>query len=208
MAARALRRGARLAMGAGVSLVAVRGWWFVRNLIVYGEPSGTAAANRFWTLNLPGFDWRDPAARWDFARATWLSFWGYFGWQTIPLPDVFYRQASRLSLLMTVVSVLAAARVVARHRRQRVPLPAYVWQATLLMGLTTVLVLALFVQYSVTVAAQAQGRYLYMAILPAALLFTGGLSAWARGPLVKWIALGLPILWLATMNGAGLAHVP
>ncbi len=202
-----VRRAIPRAAGAGTSVVLVCGWWFVRNLIVYGEPSGTGAANLFWKLNLPGLNWNDLTARWDFVRSTWLSFWGFFGWQTISLPDIFYDQALVLSGLLLGLSGLAALWWLWRGLRGRGPIPAYAWQAGVLLALTTVLLLSSFVQFNLGVALSAQGRYLFPALLPAALLFTGGLQALAPGRWGKTLALSLPLLWLAAMNAVGLTLV-
>ena len=64
-----------------------------------------------------------------------------------------------------------------------------------------------FVQYSLQVAESPQGRYLYLMLLPAALLFTGGLYALPPRRIPKVIALSIPILWLGAMNAVGLGLV-
>ena len=45
-------------------------------------------------------------------------------------------------------------------------------------------------------------------LLPAALVFTGGLYALAPGRPLKAIALSLPLVWLGLMNMVGVALVP
>jgi len=52
-----------------------------------------------------------------------------------------------------------------------------------------------------------QGRYLYLLLLPAALLFTGGLYALPPHRILKTIALSLPLLWLGVLNFVALALV-
>jgi hypothetical protein len=197
------RRGLRLAAGAAGSLVLVCGWWFVRNMFVYGELSGTAAANRFWQLNLPAFNWQDPAARVGFVQASWQSFLGVFGWQSLVLPDVFYDQALQLSVVLLGLSGLAGLRRLQRHLAGRAPIPTYVLQAACLMGLTAILVGFSFVQYSLNVALSAQGRYFFLLLLPAALLFTGGLQALLPGRVLKAISVSMLMLWLAIANIVG-----
>ncbi|MFL5731849.1 MAG: hypothetical protein ACJ78Q_01510, partial [Chloroflexia bacterium] len=201
------RRGLSLAVGALASLALVCGWWFVRNMIAYGEPSGTGAANVFWHRNLMSLDWNNLIARADFIKATWFSFWGFFGWQDLSMPNAFYEQALIVSLVCLSLSVIAGLSLLGRSLTWRSPIAPHIWQSALIMALTAVLLLNSFVQFSLTVANQAQGRYLYLLLLPAALLFTGGLYALPPDRLLKGIALALPILWLAQWNTVGLALV-
>jgi hypothetical protein len=202
-----VRRGLRLAAGATGSLLLVCGWWFVRNMIAYGEPTGTAAANVFWRLHLRGLDWNNPIARADFVLASWYSFWGFFGWQDISMPLTFYDQALWISLVLVALSALAGIWLLARSLIRHSSIPPQVWQPVVVMALVAVLLLNSFVQFSLTVAVQAQGRYLYLLLLPAALLFSGGLYALVPGRIPKTIALGIPILWLAAWNTVGLSLV-
>ena len=67
--------------------------------------------------------------------------------------------------------------------------------------------LVAFVQYSLQVGEAAQGRYLYLLLLPAALLFTGGLYALPPHRILKTMALSLPLLWLGVMNFVALRLV-
>jgi hypothetical protein len=200
-------RGLRLAAGALGALILVSGWWFARNMVAYGEPSGTAAANAFWRLNLPRLDWGNPAARWDFAQGNWRSFWGAFGWQNILMPQEYYDQALTVSLVLLGLSVLAGLALIVRWALGRAVVAPHVWQSVLVMAVVAAVLLYGFVQFSGTVALQAQGRYLYLLLLPAALLFTGGLRALAPGRVGKLIALSIPLLWLGVWNTVGVALV-
>jgi 4-amino-4-deoxy-L-arabinose transferase-like glycosyltransferase len=203
-----LQRGARLAAGAAISALLVCGWWFVRNILAYGEPTGTAASNVFWHRNLPLFNWDDLAARNDFMLSSWRSFWGFFGWQTISMPPDYYDQAGLLSIVFLIMSGIAGLIVIGRWVLKRHRMPAHRWQSVLVMALVAAVQLVAFVQFSLNVALEAQGRYLFLLLLPAALLFTGGLHALAPGRLLKTVALSAPLLWLAFWNVVGLTLVP
>ncbi|HMA36806.1 MAG TPA: glycosyltransferase family 39 protein [Chloroflexia bacterium] len=205
-AARA-RRGAQMAGGAGASALFICGWWFVRNLIAYGEPSGTRDANIFWHATLPLLDWNNADARNGFILASWQSFWGYFGWQNIIMPPEFYDQARLFSSGLVGLTLLAVLGLAAGGLWRRWPVPRHLWQSLLILAVVAVLLLISFVQFSLTVAMQAQGRYLFLLLLPGALIFTFGLYTLAPGRLLKVLALSLPLLWLGVMNAVGLSLV-
>ena len=63
------------------------GWWFGRNMLLYGEPTGIERLTELWGV-------RDP--RDSFALAVselpyaWTSLWGRFGYGQIPLPAWMY----------------------------------------------------------------------------------------------------------------------
>jgi hypothetical protein len=218
-------RGARMAAGAGSAALLVCGWWLVRNLNVYGDLTGTAAVNKFYNITLqpPGFSLATPAQQSAFIESTWKSFWGFFGWQTIPLPAPFYSQAGLFTLVLFGLTGLAALWFIVRRfqmrnaQRRTIPhsefpiphsiVPTYAWQAIAVLAAVGIALLVAFVQYSLQVAEAAQGRYLYLLLLPASLLFTGGLYALPPRRALKIIALSLPMLWLGAMNFVGLGLV-
>jgi hypothetical protein len=220
-----LLRGARMAAGAAGAALLVCGWWLVRNLIVYGDVTGTAAVDRFYNLTIqpPGFNLATPDRQAAFIDATWKSFWGFFGWQTILMPDAFYEQASLFTRLLFGLTVIAAIGFIARRARMRndlnptiphsefhIPhsvIPTYAWQAVIVFVVVAITLVVAFVQYSLQAAEAAQGRYLYLLLLPAALLFTGGLYALPPNRVLKTTALSLPLLWLGAMNFVALGLV-
>ena len=208
-------RGARMAAGATGAGLAVCGWWIVRNMIVYGDPSGTNEVNRFYQMRLqvPGFNLASDGQRAVFADSVWKSFWGNFGWEDKPLPGDFYSQADffvRILVGLTLVAALGFIvwRLVRWWRlRDVVAVSTNIWQATIILAMVTAALVAAFIQYSLTVDDSPQGRYLFVALLPGAILFTGGLYALAPGRVLKAIALSVPIVWLASMNFVGLVIV-
>jgi 4-amino-4-deoxy-L-arabinose transferase-like glycosyltransferase len=208
-----LLRGARMAAGMAGAALALFGWWLVRNLIAYGEVTGAAGVNRFYKANLPGINLAIPDMRAQFIGSTWQSFWGFFGWQDIAMPDSFYSQAGFFTIAFFGLTGLAALGIIAwrfvrwRRNKEQVIIPTYSWQAVSVLFLVGIALVVAYVQYTLQVAEAAQGRYLYLMLLPAALLFTGGLYALAPHRILKVIALSIPILWLAVMNFVGLRLV-
>ena len=204
-----------MAAGAAGACLAVCGWWLVRNLIVYGDFTGTSEVNRFYQMRLqvPGFNLATDGQRTVFADSVWKSFWGNFGWETIALPDDYYSQAeffTRLLVGLTVVAVVGMIvwRFIRWWRfRDVAVVPTRAWQAAIILVVVSAALVVAFVQYNLTVAESPQGRYLFMALLPGGVLFTGGLYALAPHRALKAVALSIPILWLASINFVGLLIV-
>ncbi|MCZ7544142.1 MAG: glycosyltransferase family 39 protein [Anaerolineae bacterium] len=73
----------------------VSGWWFVRNAVLYGEPTGFVRVTEIWGV-------RDPRASLTLALMelpfAWTTLWGRFGYGQVPLPGALYT-------LMAVVGV-------------------------------------------------------------------------------------------------------
>jgi 4-amino-4-deoxy-L-arabinose transferase-like glycosyltransferase len=80
-----LKRGLGMIAGATLGMVLVSGWWFVRNLFIYGEPSGTKAELHTVAGNLIKADFSKPQTAGDLAHYTLENLWGRFGWNDITL---------------------------------------------------------------------------------------------------------------------------
>ena len=63
------------------------GWWFARNQLLYGEPTGIEQLTQLWGV-------RDPRDSFGLAVSelpyAWTSLWGRFGYGQIPLPPAVY----------------------------------------------------------------------------------------------------------------------
>ncbi len=70
----------------GISAI-LSGWWYVRNTILYGEPTGFLRLTEIW-----GF--RNPEAGVHLAGTellyAWTSLWARFGYGQIPVPTIYY----------------------------------------------------------------------------------------------------------------------
>jgi 4-amino-4-deoxy-L-arabinose transferase-like glycosyltransferase len=199
--------GLRKAAGAAAALVLVCGWWFVRNIFVYGEISGSEETIRFYSARFDPIVLGNLADIGLLARGTWESLWGRFGWMDVPLPDTFYTQALIISVVLVSLSLIAGLRRIALWITRKGQLPAYVWQSTLVMAVASVLMVYAFYRYNAEVASQPQARYFFTLLLPLALVFTCGLFSLIPWRAVKMVCVIALLTWSAIMNGVGLAAI-
>ena len=147
--------------------------WWGRNLGVYGWPDvlGLAAHDRVVRdqLRTATLVAESGAVAWagKALRDTFTSYWGQFGWMALPLRG--WLLALPLGLSLAGATGLWMARARARGRGLLT-----LWRALwLTMGLGGLA----YVYYNLEFV-QLQGRYLYPALLPAALLLARGLEGW------------------------------
>jgi hypothetical protein len=160
--------------GATIGTQLVSGWWFVRNVFVYGEPSGTKAEARIVAQTFIKADFSNPRTAHDLLHYSLESLWGRFGWNDITLPQQVYHFCNNAALVLVCFSVLAGIGVFGlwikrMALRDIVPLQAFL--IFLAIGLTLLLG---YVEYNAKIAYQPQARYFFILLLPGALLLTGG----------------------------------
>jgi len=153
--------------------------WFGQGLL---DPASYTAAS----LKRYGF----------YLAVTFGNFWADFGWLTLPFPVWVYS----LPALATLGAVLGLywARPLLPERRQR--------KAMLVMVLQVSLVILATALPMVGRDWQPQGRYLFPALVPLALLFTLGWRALGRR--LRWRSWWLvPALGMAIWDAAALFYV-
>ncbi|HFQ94822.1 MAG TPA: phospholipid carrier-dependent glycosyltransferase [Anaerolineae bacterium] len=180
----------------GITLL-LTGWWFARNQILYGEPTGFQRLTEIWGR-------RDPRESWGTAvfelPYTWTSLWGRFGYGQIPLPDGIYlglRWLVGLGLLGLLVPLL---------RRDWGEVKAVGAPVGILI-LDVLLFFAVLFNYLLVSPAGAMGRFFFPALAALALLTFYGWSQW-----LNWLALAIrhhpatnrQIGWLAAAVNAGM----
>ena len=188
----------RGAIWVGSIVLIVAGWWYVRNLILYGDPFGTinllsVTGERVEPLTLSGL--------YGELRGLQMSFWGIFGWFSILLPSWTYTLFEMLTALAALGAILVWIRSLGASRRkiakreQRVNAVevSFVW------AFISLLLLA----YWISVAQGSQGRLLFPAISALAVVAVVGLGFWAGFlPRVVRVALGTVVplgLWSCSL---------
>lgn len=168
-----------LVVAAMVALVA--GWWYLRNLVLYGDPTGLSAMLQLTGQRRPPLSplqlviEENEGLRW--------SFWGMFGGFNLGLPRTLYLGFDLLLLAAGAGLCLAVAR--SRPWRQ----PGRHWRVGLLV-VWAGLVGAALLRWSLLTPA-SQGRLLYPALATCCLLLVAGWAGLVPGPRGDRLALGL-----------------
>lgn len=168
----------RFGLRVGLPALLLGGLWWVRNMVVYGglDVLGKAAHDAVvvgqprtaaWVA-----DFGVVGTLQRFVQTTFNSFWGQFGWMTLPMthPGWLYP----LLWAFTAVALLGLLISLLTRRAPRISL----LQGFVLLG-TVALALGVHVVYNLTFV-QHQGRYLFPALIPLAFGVAVGLDAWIR----------------------------
>ncbi len=177
----------------GVSLL-VGGWWLIRNQLVYGDPlsmsqfeqsflSHSPAPDMFFRAGYSVFAYFQMVASWSFD-----SFWGVFGHMDLFMPAWTY--------WMIAVGSVAALIGVRKGIIHLVKESAVNVDLLIVYAVTLALVVISFLKLNVTVF-QAQGRYLYPALVPISFFWVIGLEAVlpaSKRGLIPYVALVIPVV--------------
>lgn len=167
---------------AAVVALALGGIWWARNSSVYGFPDlfGLRAHDSVVVGQLRTADFFGELGAAEglrrFLITTFNSTWGQLGWMALPLPDWAY------ALVTAFLALVGGGWLVRGFRRERPPLDAPArWRRLAWVALATTagLVLLQYAYYN-TVFYQAQGRYLFPALIPVSLAVALGLAGWSR----------------------------
>lgn len=165
-----------MALIAGLALL-VAGWWFARNWLLYGDPTGLNKVNELWAGRPAGGNWW---ALWQGLPYLWTSLWGRFGYGQIPLPAAVYDVLLALCLFALAGYVLP--------RKDHLP-----GAALLLLGAAIVGFVAVVCYYILIQPAGPMGRFLFPVLPAFAVVVVSGLERWLRRP--AWaagaVALGM-----------------
>ena len=163
---------------AGVA-AGVTGWWFVRNLAVYGDLTGLDVFIAVQGTRDGPLTWSD----WIGEFGTFYrSFWGLFGGVNVAAPEFFY-QVSNLLVLLGL-----AGWGVGLWKRRLKPRPGMV------LALAWLAVMVVLLLRWTIIDSSFQGRLIFPALGVFNILWLLGLAGWGRERLGRWLQGGL-VLW-------------
>jgi 4-amino-4-deoxy-L-arabinose transferase-like glycosyltransferase len=158
---------AALALFGGTTLL-VCGWWFWRNLQLYGDLFGLAVFQAEFATQ--AFNARSLAAWFGALRQLHSSFWGRFGWMNVPMPA----WALGVFSLIELAALAGGLRAMLRKPGTVAWFWAY-WPLIALPLLAGVWVLS----FALTAGLVAwQGRLLFPALPSIAIVLACGLAGW------------------------------
>ncbi|MGB9777441.1 MAG: ArnT family glycosyltransferase [Anaerolineae bacterium] len=169
--------------------LAVSGWWYIRNLVLYGDPLG-------WEMfrSISWFIIRPDSFTWDIFVHEFLyqlaqTFWGAFGFMHITLPPTIWWTFWKIAFGLAGIALLAVSLL---HRRF---LAQGRWARWVIAWGGWLILFAAFVRYATEIAGAGHARYLFPAA--AALVTTlaigcHAIAAFRMQPLVTGlVSLGL-----------------
>ena len=189
--ARAWKTSVLRAVTVALIAAAIAGWWYLRNIALYGELNRPAATVEVAGNAPTGFRAMELLAEW---KGFGYSFWGVFGGFNVLAPPWFYALTGGLSLVAGAGLVLGLIRHAQRRR-----LPAH-WQSHLILIAFIALTFVGLVRWTLMTAA-SQGRLMFAAIAPIAFYLAFGLLAWLPArwhtAATRLLAVGLAVVALA-----------
>lgn len=208
----------RAALPVALPALLIAGWWYGRNVTLYGDLFGVSHLLSNNGLRTEALSW---GGLWGELRGLRYSFWGLFGWFNLLLPGWIYALLDGLTLVALLG--LVARRILPVNPKNRskdfslsqvvktsVFTPSSATTIRLLALLWTLLSL-LLLAYWISQATGSQGRLLFPAIGVIIYLVVDGLRSWVQllpRPLQRPLWLAPPLLLLGSSLFALLVLFP
>ncbi len=181
----------RASLATSLPAIALGALWWGRNIAIYGglDILGKAAHDRVVvgqprTVELVANLGLSGALN-KFVKTTFDSFWGQFGWMTVPLPGWIYRLLWGFSFLVAA----GLLRLLIRRYYSGAALPenpeAGLPGRTFMLLSTFLFAVGVLVGYNFTFE-QHQGRYLFPALIPIGIGVALGLGVWLEPICRRW----------------------
>lgn len=171
----------------------IGGIWWLRNISVYGFPDilGLAAHDRVVADQPRTADYISQHGGGVYLAqllsTTFKSFWGQFGWMALPLDQVLGGWIYRGFGLLTLAGISGALLASPRRRTGDGGQPHP--PAKLIVLLAALLIALLQFGYYNLEFQQWQGRYLFPALIPIAIVLVRGVDYWRERLLSRWEAM-------------------
>jgi 4-amino-4-deoxy-L-arabinose transferase-like glycosyltransferase len=158
----------------GLVTILLAGWWFVRNQLLYGEPTGFRIVTELWGV-------RDPNESWGLAFSelpyVWSSLWGRFGFGQIPLPQAIYNGLFWLALI-GLLGLPIGVFITRRHGEKEKEGEGRELVGLVFLLLNVALIFAVLFSYMLVSPAGPMGRFFFPGLPAFALLIFWGFKNW------------------------------
>jgi len=172
--------------------LAVGGWWYLRNLRLYGDLSGLNVFTEILgTRGVPA----DLAQLWRERYSFMAGYWGNFGGLNVPMPSWVY---SLLNTIVVVAGLGLVAALVKTTLKFRISFVIF-----LLWGLGVLVPWALWAR----VTWSSQGRLIFAALPVWSLLLVLGLTGWLPRRWGRWVTAALALFLLGLAVAAPFAWI-
>ena len=154
-------------------LIVFTGWWFGRNVWLYGDVLGNAV----WMQRYPQAIRTGTLLLLPLFREQLRSFWGVFGWMTVAAPPWFHFAVQGLMLASVVGLFVYAVKVI----KNRATTSRYEVFGVGFCVATVLYQQLIMVQQNMVWTTATQGRYLFPIIAPGMILTALGLRSLVPG---------------------------
>lgn len=194
------RRTWRYALLMLLPIAVIAGWWYLRNISLYGDPTAVRVIFQTWQSEVI----RPGALALDIGLSrlsySYASFWARFGQGAVPVSPILYTFFDLLTLSALTGLIVRAIRADWRS----VPL-----RLVAILGTFGLAWIAALVYYASTVWSGNQGRYLLPALAVWGAMIAFGVSVWLPHRLRVPVALSSPMLLAAVaLSGYAAYFVP
>lgn len=180
------------AAATAIPVLLIAGWWYLRNIHLYGDPTGI---NAFIEVLGRRAAPADLAQLWGERWGFMLSYWGLFGGVNVPLDEWVYHVLNALAIIGAAGVVIYFVAITWRWFRED---PIVSWRdfayefrdfvqgraPILLVGLFGVIVVALLTQWA-SVTWSSQGRLVFSAISTWSIFLALGIATVATSRLAR-----------------------
>jgi 4-amino-4-deoxy-L-arabinose transferase-like glycosyltransferase len=181
-----------------VPFLAVAGWWFLRNLRLYGDLSGLNVFTEILgTRDVPA----DLAQLWRERYSFAAGYWGNFGGINVPMPAWAYTTLNALAIIAALGLIVLLLRHLLRHASFVICHLSFV--ICCLWGLGVLVPWALWAR----VTWSSQGRLIFSAIPVWSLLLTLGLVGWLSRRWGRWAVAAFALFLLGLAAAAPFAWI-
>lgn len=154
------------------------GWWFLRNQILYGEPTGFRILTELWGVREASSSW---GLLWIELPGIWSSFVGRFGFGQIPLPYPIYTFSWALTTfaILSIFIYLLWLFTIQDKQPEMAHVKAELQSQAphlLLLGLVALIAIVVVFAYVLVSPAGAMGRFLFPGLPAFAILIFWGVT--------------------------------